>query len=217
VGAVQIKTIVTDGALSDTIVFTLTVLNTNDVPVFTTMITADTVDQDASHSPELTAVEDSATVERGRYLVFGPAHCGACHAPGEMVETLDIAEEPPLSGGYTYPLPFGILQFPNITPDPETGIGRYTDGELARLLRFGVKPNGQALLPIMEYQNISDEDIVAIISYLRSRPPVRREIPPTDLNLMGKALKAFMFTPESLSLCRMKKNSIHILLMVSAQ
>ena len=145
--------------------------------------------------PELTATDDPAVIERGRYLVFGPAHCGACHAPGEMVETLDVTEEPPLSGGYTYPLPFGDLQFPNITPDPETGIGRYTDAEIARVLRHGVKPNGQALLPVMEYQNISDEDIVAIISYLRSRPPVRREIPRTDLNFMGKALKAFMFKP----------------------
>lgn len=145
--------------------------------------------------PALAASNDPAVIERGRYLVFGPAHCAACHAPGEMVEQLDLEGEPPLSGGFTYPLPFGTLQFPNITPDPETGIGRYTDGQLARVLRYGVKPNGQALLPIMEYQNISDEDIVAIISYLRSRPPVRREVPSTELNLMGRALKAFMFKP----------------------
>lgn len=145
--------------------------------------------------PELAAVADSAVIERGRYLVFGPAHCAACHAPGEMVEELELEGEPPLSGGFAYPLPFGTLRFPNITPDPETGIGRYTDAEVARVLRHGVKPNGQALLPIMEYQNISDEDIVAILSYLRSRPPVRREVPPTDLNLMGKVLNAFMFTP----------------------
>ena len=147
--------------------------------------------------PELAAVDDSAVIERGRYLVFGPAHCGACHAPAEMVEQAALEGEPPLTGGFEYPLPFGTLQFPNITPDPETGIGRYTDAEVARVLRYGVKPNGQALLPVMEYQNISDEDIVAILSYLRSRPPVRREIPPTDLNFMGKALKAFMFTPKA--------------------
>ncbi|MDX1675360.1 MAG: cytochrome c [Longimicrobiales bacterium] len=145
--------------------------------------------------PPLAAVDDPAVIERGRYLVFGPAHCAACHAPGEMVEKLDLEGEPPLSGGFTYPLPFGTLHFPNITPDPETGIGRYTDGEVARVLRYGVKPNGQALLPVMEYQNISDEDIVAILSYLRSRPAVRREVPATALNLMGRVLKAFVFEP----------------------
>lgn len=145
--------------------------------------------------PPLRATDDPAVIERGRYLVFGPAHCGACHAPGEQVATMDLEGEPPLSGGFTYPLPFATLHFPNITPDAETGIGRYTDGEIARVLRYGVKPNGEALLPIMEYQNISDEDIVAILSYLRAQPPVRREVPPHELSLVGRALKAFVFKP----------------------
>lgn len=145
--------------------------------------------------PPLQATDDPEVIERGRYLVFGPAHCAACHGPGEMVAELSLDGEPPLSGGFEYPLPFGTLRFPNITPDPETGIGRYTDGQLARALRHGVKANGQAMLPVMEYQNISDEDIVAIISYLRTQPPVRREVPPTELRFLGKALKAFVFGP----------------------
>lgn len=145
--------------------------------------------------PDLSATDDRAMIERGRYLVFGPAHCAACHGPAEMVESTELVGEPPLSGGYAYPLPFGTLRFPNLTPDEETGIGRYTDGQLARVLRYGVKPDGQALLPVMEYQNVSDEDIVAILSWLRVQPPVRREVPPTDLNLLGMALKAFVFRP----------------------
>lgn len=146
--------------------------------------------------PPLHATDDSAMIARGRYLVFGPAHCGACHAPAERVARLDFAGEPPLSGGFAYPLPFGLLHFPNITPDSVTGIGRYSDGQIARLLRYGIKPNGRVLIPIMEYQNLSDEDIVALLSYLRSRPPVRQAVPPHEFNLLGKFLGAFVLKPE---------------------
>lgn len=145
--------------------------------------------------PALAASDDPAVIERGRYLVFGPAHCGACHAPAEMLDRWEFAEEPPLSGGFAYPLPFGVLHFPNITPDEETGIGRYTDGQLARLLRYGIKPNGRALIPIMEYQNMSDEDIVAILSYLRSRPPVRNPVPDHEFTFLGRVLGAFVMKP----------------------
>lgn len=154
--------------------------------------------------PPLHATTDSAMIARGRYLAFGPAHCAACHGPADVLAHLAdnmelvkqaIEKEPPLSGGFGYPLPFGTMFFPNITPDSETGIGRYTDGQIARLLRYGVKPNGEALLPAMEYQNISDEDIVAILSFLRSQPPVRNPVPPHRFNLLGEVLKAVVFKP----------------------
>lgn len=159
--------------------------------------------------PFLQASDDPELIARGRYLAFGPAHCASCHAPGPQVHaamnasTLEeyrsivgsLDHNTPLSGGFTYTLELGKLHFPNITPDVETGIGRYTDGQLARLFRHGVRPNGQVLFPIMEYQNISDEDLIALLSFMRSQPPVRNIIPDHELTFMGKAVKAFLFRP----------------------
>ena len=159
--------------------------------------------------PSLQASEDPQLIARGRYLAFGPAHCASCHAPGPKVQaamhasTLEeyrsivgsLDSTTPLSGGFTYSLELGKLHFPNITPDTETGIGRYTDGQLARLLRHGVKPNGQAIFPVMEYQNISDEDVIALLSFMRSQTPVRNAVPDHELTFMGKAVKAFLFRP----------------------
>ena len=101
----------------------------------------------------------------------------------------------PLAGGRPFHLPFGTIYSRNLTPDVETGIGRYTDGELARVLRHSVKPDGRAALPFMESQNLSEEDLTAIISFLRSQPPVRRAVPDHDLNLVGKAVIAFLIEP----------------------
>jgi hypothetical protein len=82
--------------------------------------------------PALRASKDPAIIERGRYLVFGPAHCAACHGPPDKVTAGTVEGTPPLAGGFSYPSPIGVLHFPNITPDPETGIGRSpTDSWLA--------------------------------------------------------------------------------------
>lgn len=158
--------------------------------------------------PPLRATGDPAVIERGRYLVFGPAHCASCHARGDVARaavsatTIDeyrsIAsglDSVPLSGGFSYTFEMGTLHFPNITPDAETGIGRYTDGQLARVLRHGVRPNGQALFPVMEYQNISDEDVVALLSFLRAQAPVHNPIPDHHFTFLGKAVKAFLIRP----------------------
>jgi mono/diheme cytochrome c family protein len=158
--------------------------------------------------PDLRATDDPVMIERGRYLAYGPAHCADCHGPVEILTKALTAETPeesraltleldrmPLSGGFSYTFELGTLHFPNITPDEETGIGRYTDGQIARLLRHGVKPNGEALFPIMEYQNISDEDIVALLSFLRSQDPVYNPVPDNEMSFMGKAVKAFLIRP----------------------
>ncbi len=159
--------------------------------------------------PLLRASADSTLIERGRYLAFGPAHCASCHGPGELIQsamsspTLNeyrtivngLTDTIPLSGGFSYSFELGTLNFPNITPDVETGIGRYTDGQLARLLRHGVSPDGQVIFPVMEYQNISDEDLVALLSFLRSQKPLRNEVASHELSFVGKAIKALLFRP----------------------
>ena len=145
--------------------------------------------------PEVHASSDPAVIARGRYIVYGAAHCVNCHTPTSQDELVKAGGMPPLSGGRAFKGPFGTITTPNLTPDRETGIGRYSDRELARALRHGVRPDGRALLPFMQAQNFSDEDLVAVISFLRSQPAVRNEGGERDLNLIGKAIIAFAIKP----------------------
>jgi mono/diheme cytochrome c family protein len=142
------------------------------------------------------ASQDSAVIARGRYLAMGPAHCIVCHTPKEMHDKVEKGEEVPLIGGYEWVMPVGVVRSPNITPDPETGIGNRTDEDLVRMLRYGVSHQGEVGLPFMEFQNVSNEDLRAMISYLRAQKPVRNVVPPSELNLMGKAVIRFMIKPE---------------------
>src|SRR5690606_23156079 len=80
-------------------------------------------------------------------------------------------------------------------PDAETGIGRYSDAQLARMLRHGVRPDGRASLPFMEFQNLSDDDLTAVISFLRSQPAARHEVPHAEPNILGKAVLALVLEP----------------------
>lgn len=145
--------------------------------------------------PALAASTDSAVIARGRYLAYGPAHCAACHVePGDTV-ALRTGGQPPLAGGYAFVIPPGTFYVPNLTPDVATGIGSRTDAELARTLRHGVRADGRAALPFMTAQDASDEDLVALISFLRAQPPVRHAVPAHAPNLVGKAVLAFMVTP----------------------
>jgi mono/diheme cytochrome c family protein len=141
--------------------------------------------------PEIHASTDLAVIERGRYLVTGPAHCIECHgAVG------DTGAERHLVGGLAFELPIGTVYARNITPDLNTGIGRYTDPQIARVLRYGVAPSGRAVLPFMPFNDMTDEDLTAIISYLRSRPAIDHHVPASDYNLLGRAAKAFLLEPQ---------------------
>ena len=145
--------------------------------------------------PAIAASTDSAVIARGRYLAYGPAHCAACHVADADQEALAAGAQPPLEGGHAFVIPPGTFHVPNLTPDSATGIGRRTDGELARILRHGVRADGRAAIPFMEAQEASDEDLIALISFLRSQPPVRHEVPPHKLTTLGKMVMSFMLTP----------------------
>jgi mono/diheme cytochrome c family protein len=151
----------------------------------------------ASPYPPIAASTAPDVVERGRFLVYGPAACAYCHVVRERWPTLDRGEMLPLTGAHLFPLPFGRIYSANITPDPETGIGQRTDGELARILRHGVRADGHAAVPLMEYQGMSDDDLVAVVSFLRSRPAVRSVVPSHELTLLGRLLMAFAIGPAS--------------------
>jgi mono/diheme cytochrome c family protein len=147
--------------------------------------------------PAIEASRDPAVIARGEYLVYGPAACAYCHVPKERWGDLDAGQRLPLSGSHVFRLPFGELFSANLTPDVATGIGRRTDAELARVLRHGVRADNRAAFPLMEFQELSDDDLTAIVSYLRSRPAVVNDVPEHRLSLLGKALMAFAIEPTS--------------------
>ncbi len=140
--------------------------------------------------PEISASKDSTVIARGKYLVYGPAHCAYCHAPTNDFKKIEAGEIVPLSGGAVFALPIGNVYVPNITSDKTTGIGSFTDGEIARVLRYGVKKDGTALLDFMPFYDLSDEDLTAIVSYLRTEPAINNSVPKNDWNFLGKIVLA---------------------------
>jgi mono/diheme cytochrome c family protein len=123
---------------------------------------------------------------RGTYLVNHVTACMECHSSHKWDEHEAPIEAQSLGAGQEISvkgLP-GQVVAPNITPDPETGAGAWTDDQLARAIREGVGHDGRALFPLMPYQHyrhMSDEDVASIIVYLRSLPPVRRRQPATQV------------------------------------
>lgn len=146
--------------------------------------------------PDFHASTDSAIIARGRYLAYGPAHCATCHMPMDRIVAVEGGAMDPLSGGWELSIPPGTFRAPNLTPHA-TGIGPRTDGELARALRHMVGHDGRGLMPFMPFQGLSDEDLTAVISYLRSQEPVEHAVVPQEFTFMGKAVMALgLIKPE---------------------
>lgn len=101
----------------------------------------------------------------------------------------------PLIGGLDFNLPIGKIYSKNITPDDETGIGKLPDSVIARSLRYGVARDGRALFDFMPFHNLSDEDLTAVISFLRSQQPEKNNVPENHFNFLGKAVRAFLVKP----------------------
>ncbi len=145
-------------------------------------------------SPRIAASTDSLIIEQGRYLVHATAHCAQCHSTDDRSRP-ELTVGTPLSGGLAFEMgPLGTRYAKNLTPDEETGIGRLSDSELARAIRTGVMHSGE-LSFFMRYSasELSDEDITAIISYLRTLEPVRKQNPEGEWYLVGKALMTYAF------------------------
>ena len=144
-------------------------------------------------SPAIAASADSAVIARGHYLVWSAGPCAGCHGDPAQHEARDAGAEVPLSGGFTFDIPAGKFHVPNITSDLETGIGRIPDSLIARALRYGVRHDGRVLLPFMEFQNLADDDLEAIVSYLRTLPATPHAVPAHQPNTLGKVLTATVF------------------------
>jgi mono/diheme cytochrome c family protein len=127
-----------------------------------------------------------ARLARGKYLVEAVLTCNHCHSPNDW--TKHDAPIPPgmeLAGQDMGSDPsLGHLIAPNLTPDPETGTGKWTDDMLVRAIREGVGHDGRALfflMPYRLYRHLPDEDVASIVVYLRSLPPARNPLPKTQL------------------------------------
>jgi mono/diheme cytochrome c family protein len=110
---------------------------------------------------------DQAQLDRGSYI-FNAADCGACHT--------NVKEKGPLlAGGRQLKTPFGTFYTPNITPDPDTGIGRWSDADFMRALRRGVSPGNDHYFPVFPYGSftkMTDQDILDLKAYIFSLPAV---------------------------------------------
>lgn len=117
-------------------------------------------------------------VARGDYLVNSIMGCGNCHTPQGPAGP-DISRR--LAGGMAIEEP-GLFtaQVPNITQDAATGIGAWTDGQIATAIRDGLRPDGSLIgppMPMALYRGISDDDLAAIVAYLRTVPAVANAVP----------------------------------------
>jgi mono/diheme cytochrome c family protein len=114
---------------------------------------------------------------RGAYLVTTIAGCGNCHTPRDT--TGHVIANRTLAGGLEFDIPPAHVIAPNITPDPQTGIGKWSEAQIVTALRDGKRPDGTIIGPPMPfdfYRQISDRDAAAIAAYLHSLQPVRHAV-----------------------------------------
>lgn len=127
-------------------------------------------------TPDAAPPKQSASpsqIEHGRYLTRA-GDCASCHtAPGGK----------PFAGGLPIATPFGVIYSPNITPDPDTGIGKWSDADFYKAMHEGVSRNGRYLYPAFPYPwftKVTPKDVQAIKAYLDTLPPVRQKTRPPE-------------------------------------
>jgi mono/diheme cytochrome c family protein len=155
------------------------------------------VDHPDTPLPSVQASSDPEVIAQGAYLVHAVAHCSTCHAAADQVESRQWEFGSPLVGGnVTSAGPFGVFTAANLTPHP-TGIGGMSDGEVARVIRYGIGHDGK-LSPMMRFTvgPMSDEDLTAIVSYLRAQEPVEAERDRPVYGFLARALSG-RFQPRT--------------------
>ena len=127
-------------------------------------------------------------IARGEYLFTVLADCDGCHSERDLSKFTAPAVARGRGRGWQLPKELGLpgdVVAPNITPDVETGIGAWTDGEKIRAIREGISRDGRPLFPMMPYQGfakMSDNDVQALVAYMNTLPAVRNPLPRTNLN-----------------------------------
>jgi mono/diheme cytochrome c family protein len=107
-------------------------------------------------------------VEKGQYIFSVAGGC-ACHTPPKGT---------PRAGGREFPVPLAKVYSTNLTADKDTGLGNWSDQQIHDAMVKGIRPNGERLLPVMPfeaYSAMAEEDLRALIAYLRTLKPVRKE------------------------------------------
>jgi mono/diheme cytochrome c family protein len=124
------------------------------------------------------ALADDAQIARGQYLVT-IAGCSDCHTPGGMLGSPDMKRY--LGGsdvGFSIPGQ-GAFVGQNLTPDPDTGLGKWTGDQIVTAIRKGKRPDGSGLSGVMPYgsfSHLTDDDAYAIAAFLKSLPPVHNQV-----------------------------------------
>jgi mono/diheme cytochrome c family protein len=153
-------------------------------------------------TPSITASDDPEIVAQGEYIFHTAGHCTACHMDKQEYNALELGGRGMPGGNRVWSIgPLGKLRSPNLTSDVETGIGALSDAELARALRYAVLPNDEPAVMMRAAGPMADEDLVAVISYLRTIEPVRNPVGERrELNFLGKLLLLtelrFLTTPR---------------------
>jgi mono/diheme cytochrome c family protein len=133
----------------------------------------------------LTFERTAARRARGQYLVENVVGCFHCHSEHDLTDPAAPIKAGMKGAGWQMPIPeLGTVIAPNITQDVETGIGGWSDDEIARAIQEGVNKSGRALFPVMPYlnfRNMDDEDLASIVVYLRTVPAVKMKRDVTKL------------------------------------
>lgn len=144
----------------------------------------------ASRPPtHVRAPRSPEAIARGEYLANHVLACTGCHSQVHVDQPGEPIVEGKTGSGRVFPddptFPDWHIVGPNLTPDRETGLGAWTDGEILRAMREGVGRDGRPLFPMMPYQtyakNLGDAEALDVIAYLRSLPAIRNRTPPTQI------------------------------------
>ncbi len=124
----------------------------------------------AAHTPDLANGQ----------LMFWAGGCASCHAAPDSEDEQRLR----LAGGLELPTPFGLFRVPNISPHPEAGIGKWTDVDFVRAMRFGVSPQGQHYYPAFPYdyyQHMTVTDLLDLYGFLQTLPAVAATAEPSEI------------------------------------
>lgn len=139
--------------------------------------------------PQLEASSDAAVIARGEYLFHVAAHCTQCHSPMQEHWDKEVGQRSAPKGGTEIPMgPMGIFRPPNITPDIATGVGAWSDADLARVIVHGIRPDDTPALLMVAAGPMSEQDVVAVLSYMRAMPAVNNVVPASEVGVLGKVL-----------------------------
>jgi mono/diheme cytochrome c family protein len=137
-------------------------------------------------APELVIEPTPEMIERGRYLAVTSFSCIDCHSQRDPEKfQMPLVEGTEGQGGMDYGEGAGFVPAKNITPDVETGIGGWTDGEIFRAITTGIDKDGEPIAPMMPFmlfREVDSTDIIAVIAYIKTLKPIHNNIPDKELN-----------------------------------